>query len=68
MKPINFIIISLFLVIFSGPALLLAAPRAVPVAPAFEFEPVLEGVYVTHDFIIQNQGDVPLNITGVRPP
>jgi len=68
MKPINFIIISLFLVIFSGPTYLQAAPRAVPVAPVFQFEPVLEGVYVTHDFIIQNQGDAPLNITGVRPP
>ncbi len=68
MKSINFIIISLFLVIFACPVHVQAAPRAVPVAPVFQFEPVLEGVHVTHDFIIQNQGDAPLNITGVRPP
>lgn len=68
MKPINFIIIPLFLVIFACPAHLLAAPRAVPIAPVFQFKPVLEGVHVTHDFIIQNQGDAPLNITDVRPP
>ncbi len=68
MKAVNFIIISAFLVIFAGPAHVLAAPRAVPLAPVYQFEPVLEGVHVTHDFIIQNQGDTPLNIVGVRPP
>lgn len=68
MKAINFIIISTFLIIVTGPANVLAAPRAVPMVPVFKFEPVLEGAHVTHDFIIQNQGDVPLNILDVRPP
>jgi hypothetical protein len=68
MKHINFIIISSCLFIFAGTAYVWAGPRAVPVAPSFEFEPVLEGEDLTHDFIIRNQGDAPLNITDVRPP
>ncbi len=68
MKYLKFIIISAFLVIFAGPAYVWAGPVAVPVAPFFEFEPVLEGQSLTHDFIIKNQGDTPLNITSVRPP
>lgn len=68
MKHVNFIIISACWAIFSGAAYVWAGPIAVPVAPSFEFEPVLEGQHLTHDFIIKNQGDAPLNITGVRPP
>lgn len=65
---INLIIILAFLFIFAGPAEVWAGPIAVPVAPSFEFEPVFEGQRLSHDFIIKNQGDAPLNITGVRPP
>lgn len=68
MKHINFIIISSCLFVFAETASVWAGPRAVPVAPFFEFEPVLEGEDLTHDFIIRNQGDAPLNITDVRPP
>lgn len=68
MKYVNFIIISAFLVIFAGPAYVWGGPVAVPLAPSFEFEPVLEGQHLTHDFIIKNQGDAPLNIVGVQPP
>lgn len=66
MKYINFILISALL--FAGPVYVWAGPIAVPAAPSFEFEPVFEGASLTHDFIIQNQGDAPLNIIGVRPP
>ena len=66
MKYINFILISAFLLV--GTVYVWAGPIAVPVARSFEFEPVFEGEPLTHDFIIQNQGDAPLNITGVRPP
>ena len=68
MKYVNFIIVFACLVIFAGPVYVWADPIAVPVAPSFEFEPVLEGTLLTHDFIIKNQGDAPLNITDVRPP
>ncbi|NWH04206.1 hypothetical protein HXW94_04250 [Desulfobacter latus] len=68
MKSVNFIIIFACLVIFAVPVYVSAGPVAVPVAPSFEFEPVLEGALLTHDFIIKNQGDTPLNITSVRPP
>lgn len=68
MKYVNFIIIFAFLVIFAGPAYVWAGPIAVPVDPSFEFGAVLEGQILTHDFIIKNQGDAPLNITDVRPP
>lgn len=65
---INLIIISAFLFSFAGPSHVWAGPRAVPVAPSFDFKSVLEGQNLTHDFIIKNQGDAPLNITGVQPP
>lgn len=68
MKYIKLIGIFVLLFIFVGPAYAFAGPRAVPVAPVFKFEHVFEGTHLTHDFIIQNQGDAPLNITGVRPP
>jgi len=68
MKYLNCIIISAFLFIFPGPTYAQAGPRAVPAAPVFTFEPVFEGVNLTHDFIIKNLGDAPLNITGVQPP
>lgn len=68
MKYIYFIIIFAFLFILTGSGTVWAVPKAVPVDPFFEFEPRFEGEPLTHDFIIQNQGDTPLNITGVRPP
>ena len=33
----------------------------------YEFEPVLEGARVTHEFVIQNKGSVPLRIVRVKP-
>ena len=68
MKYVNNIIIFAFLVIFAGPVYVSAGPIAVPVAPSLEFESLLEGKLLTHDFIIKNKGDAPLNITDVRPP
>jgi len=65
---INLIIIFAFLFSFAGPSHVWAGPRAVPVAPSFDFKSVLEGQNLTHDFIIKNQGDTPLKITGVQPP
>lgn len=65
---INLIIIFAFLFSFAGPLHVWAGPRAVPVAPSFDFKSVLEGQILIHDFIIRNQGDASLNITGVQPP
>lgn len=33
---------------------------------AFEFEPVIDGVNVVHDFVVLNKGTVPLLINNVR--
>lgn len=33
---------------------------------AFEFQPVIDGVKVLHDFIVMNQGAAPLVISNVR--
>jgi hypothetical protein len=33
----------------------------------YEFEPVMEGGEIKHDFIIENHGRVPLIIKNVRP-
>ncbi len=32
----------------------------------YEFEPVVEGAEINHDFIIQNKGTAPLNIEKVK--
>ncbi len=46
----------------------LAVPKAVPVAPVFEFALVPEGHHIDHVFIVRNTGDTPLNITRVLTP
>lgn len=33
---------------------------------AFQFEPVIEGVKVVHNFVVMNRGTVPLLINSVR--
>ena len=50
------------------PATAMAAPKAVPVEPVFQFVPVPEGQQLSHDFVIKNEGDTPLNILDVLPP
>ena len=32
----------------------------------WEFDPVVDGSAVVHDFIVQNKGDAPLNISKVK--
>ena len=32
----------------------------------WEFEPVVDGTSVVHDFVVQNKGDAPLNISKVK--
>ena len=38
------------------------SPKAVLVEHAFEFQPVLEGTEIAHQFVLKNQGGVPLNV------
>lgn len=62
---IPFMIIGLLLV---TQATAWSAPKAVPVDSVYNFEPVPEGTTLSHDFIVKNEGDTVLNITGVIPP
>ncbi len=48
----------------SDPQLLL--PHLVVIESLFEFDRVLEGEEVEHDFLIENRGDAPLAIQQVR--
>ncbi|MEN6474398.1 MAG: DUF1573 domain-containing protein [Syntrophaceae bacterium] len=43
-----------------------AAPKVMIAEPQYMFGQVLDGVVVTHDFVIRNQGDAPLIIGRVR--
>lgn len=45
-----------------------AAPKAVLLEPVFTFNPVPEGMGLSHEFIVRNQGDEPLDILDVIPP
>ena len=42
------------------------APRIVIPEPVYNFKTVVEGEAVIHKFIIQNKGDVPLNIQKIH--
>jgi hypothetical protein len=42
-------------------------PLAVVAQPEFQFDPVVEGVEVVHDFVVKNDGKAPLEIINVRP-
>jgi hypothetical protein len=41
-------------------------PRAVVSESVFEFQPVIEGSQIVHDFIIENRGDSPLAIPHLK--
>lgn len=57
---------------FLAPVLCLAAetvpkgPEAVIYESTFEFQPLVEGSQVVHDFIIHNLGDAPLKILKIK--
>ena len=42
------------------------APQAFLPESVFEFQPVLEGTQVVHEFALKNKGDAPLNILQVK--
>lgn len=42
------------------------APAAFAPEAIYEFDPVLDGAEVVHDFVIRNKGNAELNITKVR--
>ena len=44
----------------------LTGPEAVLYESIFEFQPLVEGTQVEHDFIIHNRGDAPLKILKIR--
>lgn len=41
-------------------------PKAYLPESVFEFQPVVEGTEVVHDFILSNKGDEPLEILNVK--
>jgi len=59
-----FLLIS-FLTVFSSPASADQKPKVVLPQGVFNFESVWEGDMVTHDYIVKNQGDAPLEIIKV---
>ncbi len=60
------VLISVLVFTFALPCL--AGPKAVFVNPDYIFGSLPEGQGLTHDFIVKNEGDAPLNITNVQPP
>ena len=70
-KQLFFQMILILCIFFqSGMGLVQAQPTSGPQAllpeTHFEFSPVFEGQEVYHEFMVQNKGDAPLNITDVR--
>jgi hypothetical protein len=44
-----------------------AKPSVAVLEPVYEFDEVVDGSQVIHDFIVRNTGDAPLDITKVKP-
>jgi hypothetical protein len=42
------------------------APQAFLPESVYEFQPVLEGTQVVHEFVLKNRGEAPLNILQVK--
>jgi hypothetical protein len=59
------VILTLIAVLALG-ATLVAAPKIAVDNAVYDFGTVLEGVFVTHKFLLSNVGDEPLTITSVR--
>ncbi len=59
-------IIFLFALIF--PCEVIAQQKAEIANPVFSFDPVPEGVHVSHTFIVKNTGNALLTIEKVVPP
>lgn len=51
---------------FTGEIQPIKSPSAFVPEVRYEFSPVLDGTQVTHDFIIQNKGNAPLNVEKVK--
>lgn len=70
---VNFLFILISLTVFPSMALSLEqksdqdAPVVYLPSDTYNFDSVLEGVLVTHDFVIENRGNVPLQIINVQP-
>ena len=59
------VVLTLIAVVALG-ATLVAAPKIAVDNAVYDFGTVLEGVFVTHKFLLSNVGDEPLTITSVR--
>ena len=67
MKKRIILIVILFAVFcLSHPGM--AQPKVTVENPVFTFEPIPEGVHVSHEFKIKNTGDTLLHIEKVLPP
>jgi hypothetical protein len=44
-----------------------AQPKAVPVEPIKDVGTIAKGEKIVHDFVLRNEGNAPLEVTGVRP-
>jgi hypothetical protein len=41
-------------------------PEAVFPQPSYEFQTIIEGQQIEHDFIVENRGNAPLNILRIQ--
>ncbi|KJS32417.1 MAG: hypothetical protein VR64_06710 [Desulfatitalea sp. BRH_c12] len=42
------------------------SPKAVFPQPSYEFQTIIEGQEIKHDFIVENRGDAPLSILRIQ--
>jgi len=62
------LLLSVILFIWALPCSGSARQKAEFADPVFTFDPVPEGVHVTHTFMVRNAGDTVLKIEKVSPP
>ena len=64
--PLFFLIFFTVTITYGAEDKLLKKPKAFIPFPAYEFQNVIDGTKITHDFFIQNKGNATLNIIKVK--
>jgi hypothetical protein len=64
----NAILTAVLFLILAFPYMGVAQQKAEIANPVYTFDPVPDGVYIDHTFIVKNTGDTLLRIEKVSPP
>ncbi len=59
---------AVLIMVWAFPCMGITLQKVDIIDPVFKFQPVPEGIYIDHVFIVKNTGDTVLRIEKVMPP